>query len=341
MYDQGFRIAALKLYEHFCNMKLTAKALNIGIGTIWRWKNKGIANKERKKVSFPEALLSFVKLKLLHQNHLTQNDLKQLIKDAFNKDLSRQCIATILKILNMTRKRLRKRGYRKNNYSDRMQSFKEKINTTSLENIISIDEIGFDQRMLPLYGYSLKGTKALGNTHPSNRTRLNAIVAINNKGNIYFEIIQGSINASHFKDFILNIPCTEDDVLIMDNVSFHKTNDILETFKNKKLTPLFIPPYTPECNPIENIFSVVKNKYRKLATLKDYDQMDIVAESFYSVKASMFSKCFKKMQKFINITNFYNKENNNPLFSLLLLNHPIISFANVSLSFSFKYVTKI
>ena len=295
---KGFRIATL--YQHFGNMKLTANALKIGIGTVWRWKTKGIVKKERTKVPFSEALLCFVKAKLLHQNYLTQKELIQHIKEAFNTDLSRQCIATILRILNMTRKRLRKRGYKNNNYSERLNSFKNEINKTSLGNIISIDEIGFDQRMLPLYGYSLKGTKAIGNTHPSNRTRLNAIVAVNNQGNIYFEIIQGSINSSHFNDFVLNLPCTEDDVLIMDNVSFHKTKDVLDSFNRMKLTPLFIPSYTPECNPIENIFSVVKNTYRKLATLQNYDQADIVTESLYSVNVNMFPRCFERMKKFIN-----------------------------------------
>ena len=85
----------------------------------------------------------------------------------------------------------------------------------------------------------------------------------------------------------------------MDNVSFYKTKDVLDSFNKRKLTPLFIPPYTPECNPIENIFSVVKNTYRKLATQQNYDQTDIVTESLYSVNVNIFPRCFERMKKFI------------------------------------------
>lgn len=202
------------------------------------------------------------------------------------------------------------RGY---DYEDKLKNFKDQINKTDIADIISIDEIGFErlaakrqrlalraQRMLPLYGYSPKGTKAIGSTHPINRSRINAIVAINSKGEVYFETIEGSVKAYHFRGFIGRLLCIENDVLIMDNVSFHKSSIVCQAYQDKKVIPLWIPPYTPECNPIENFFSVVKNSYRKLATTKIYKQEDIISQSIYSVRKEIYKNCFDHMKKFIN-----------------------------------------
>jgi transposase len=49
----------------------------------------------------------------------------------------------------------------------------------------------------------------------------------------------------------------------MDNVAFHHSAETLRTVADKGFVPLFIPPYSPRVNAIENIFGVLKNKYRK------------------------------------------------------------------------------
>ena len=41
---------------------------------------------------------------------------------------------------------------------------------------------------------------------------------------------------------------------------------VIETIREKDFDSLYIPPYSPDCNPIENVFLVVKNKYRKMST---------------------------------------------------------------------------
>ena len=183
MYNQGFREATLVLYKYFKNMKKTAKALNIGIGTVWRWINNGIIPLKRHSTAneIPEVLKSFVKLKLEGNNSLTQTELKNLVLEHFQVNISRHCISKIIRLLGLSRKRLRKTGLtNKAKYEERMTLFKEGLETST--EIVSIDEIGFDQRMVPLYGYSQIGTKAIGFTHPTNRKRTNVIMAIDSLG---------------------------------------------------------------------------------------------------------------------------------------------------------------
>ena len=50
----------------------------------------------------------------------------------------------------------------------------------------------------------------------------------------------------------------------MDNVAFHKNRQLQEELSNRGISCLFIPPYSPRCNPIEEVFSVMKRRFRKL-----------------------------------------------------------------------------
>ena len=54
-------------------------------------------------------------------------------------------------------------------------------------------------------------------------------------------------------------------VIIIDNASFHKSNKIKEIIESYKCRLIFLPPYSPGFNPIEKYWSFLKNKLKKLA----------------------------------------------------------------------------
>ena len=49
----------------------------------------------------------------------------------------------------------------------------------------------------------------------------------------------------------------------MDNVSFHKSKDVIDIIDKTTNEAIFIPPYSPELNPIEEVFSVLKRNIAK------------------------------------------------------------------------------
>ena len=55
------------------------------------------------------------------------------------------------------------------------------------------------------------------------------------------------------------------DVVIMDNVAFHKSMRVEEIIKERGAWVLFLPPYSPDLNPIELVFSKLKALLRKMA----------------------------------------------------------------------------
>jgi transposase len=305
MYDREFRKAALRLYDYFGNMRQTAKALQIGVATIWRWVHTGIDQAVRiKKVQYTDAILSFLKTTIQNKNYLTQADLIVEIKANFGIVMSRQCVSQALSLIGVSRKRLRKRGFTKPyRLVEEMERFKKSYLRKPGNVVLSLDEIGFDQRMTPLYGYSAKGSKAICHTHPTIRKRVNAIVAIDNYGKSHHILIEGPVASDAFKEFIQQLPWPCGSTILMDNVSFHKTQCVRDVALLRGFNVIYTPPYSPDCNPIENIFSVLKNSYRKRVMELPNNLHDVVNACILALDHSTFSRCFLRMEKFIGLHN--------------------------------------
>ena len=75
----------------------------------------------------------------------------------------------------------------------------------------------------------------------------------------------------------------------MDNLYVHKTKEVKELYETLKITPLYNVPYSPETNPIEACFSIVKNYYNRkrlncLVNNTDFDRDATIDEAFGQVR---------------------------------------------------------
>ena len=77
--------------------------------------------------------------------------------------------------------------------------------------------------------------------------------------------IEGATNTEVFRVYIEKVllpTLSAGDVLVMDNLSAHKNKQTLELLKAAGVETLFLPPYSPDLNPIELMWSKVKNSLR-------------------------------------------------------------------------------
>jgi len=71
----------------------------------------------------------------------------------------------------------------------------------------------------------------------------------------------------------------ENSVIVMDNATFHKRSDTLQVIENAGHTALFLPPYSPDLNPIEQKWAQMKAMRKKLhCSIEQLFQI----ESFYA-----------------------------------------------------------
>lgn len=130
--------------------------------------------------------------------------------------------------------------------------------------VLSTDESSFDSNMAPLRGYSPCGVPLFVPMQRSTRKRVSLTLAVSHTGLEHWTIVPGSSNGALFMLFLHGIAHCPQRYVLMDNVSFHKSKAVSALLTSMGKIPLFVPPYSPEFNPIENIFSYTKADYRPL-----------------------------------------------------------------------------
>ena len=128
--------------------------------------------------------------------------------------------------------------------------------------IVYLDESGFEQDMPRAYGYSVKGKIAHGIHDWNVKRRTNAIGALLGASLIAVTLFDCTINTDIFYAWCkqLLIPVLPaNSVIVMDNASFHKREDIYKLIADAGHQLEFLPPYSPDLNPIENKWANVKD----------------------------------------------------------------------------------
>ena len=127
--------------------------------------------------------------------------------------------------------------------------------------IVYLDESGFAQCMPRLYGYAKVGSRCYGKHDWHARGRVNVIGAIIGAAFVTLSVFSCYINSDVFyawltQDLLPKI--SNEAVIVMDNASFHKREDMLDAIEQHGCTLEFLPPYSPDLNPIEKKWAQVK-----------------------------------------------------------------------------------
>nr|WP_231858718.1 IS630 family transposase [Xenorhabdus nematophila] len=132
--------------------------------------------------------------------------------------------------------------------------------------IAYLDESGFEQSMPRTHGYSLKGSRCFGLHDWQHKGRINAIGAIIKNTFVTLSLFAGTINANVFhawltQDLLPKLP--KGTVIVMDNAPFHKRGDTRQAITDHGCQLEWIPPYSPDLNPIENKWAETKTTRRR------------------------------------------------------------------------------
>lgn len=272
MHPIEYRLAVVKMYDFFGSMRKISKALNVSTASISRLcKRLHPLKWQSREPKILPAIESAIKIILFDHPCTSASDLRFQIRDRFGIDVSRQLVAlTLSKKMKYSWKRTRKRGPLKSSWScERVEEFKRDfINAYSRGVLSSWDESSFDQRCRPVYGYAPLGKQAIVRPPVLRVSHMHhsLLMGMHMDGSFHQSILTGSVKATHFKDFVLEAPFPPGTVLLLDNHSMHKTMIVREAVASKGYTVLHTPPYSPEYNPIELMFGVIKNSFYKLRT---------------------------------------------------------------------------
>lgn len=138
--------------------------------------------------------------------------------------------------------------------------------------IVYIDESGFSHDMPRTHGYSKKGQRCYGTHDWGAKGRTNAIGALIGATLLTVSLFESTINSEVFtawvqQDLIPKLP--EKSVVVMDNAAFHKHPEMQNALVTAGHTLLYLPPYSPDLNPIEKKWAQIKSFRRKLSCSLD------------------------------------------------------------------------
>ncbi len=122
--------------------------------------------------------------------------------------------------------------------------------------------------MTRLRGRAPVGERLIDKTPHGHWKTSTLIGALDRRGLRCSAVVDGPVNADVFAAFVDQVLAPElnrGDIVVMDNLSSHKNARIGRSIQARGATLIYLPPYSPDLNPIEMIFSKIKQTLRGLA----------------------------------------------------------------------------
>ena len=304
MYPKTLRKIVRDFYiRNKMSIRCISKIFQISKSTISRWiLNKNKETEKNNKYNYEEICLK-INLMIEKDCYIKLLDIHKKMKEEYNINISKTAIHNCIKKNKISYKRVCKKFYGKNKdeLKVKQEEFRKKIKKISNKNIICIDESGFMTNECPIYGYSKKGKKIIS-YEKSNPIKYSLLMAITNKGILEYEIHKENINGEKYFLFIRNkiLPYAKNKYILADNIGFHKSKKVIEEMKENKSKALFIPPYSPEFNSIENVFSIIKSKFRYAlsgSNNKKDESVKILKTIIEEMKNTNFENIYKNVKK--------------------------------------------
>ena len=164
-----------------------------------------------------------------------------------------------------------------------------------VDKLVFLDESGVNIDMVRRYGRA-KNKNRVNDYAPVNTPKKTTLVSsVRLDGTQAYEFFQGSLNGKNFLSYVKNtlIPTLKKgDIVVMDNLSCHKVKGVKEAIEEAGASVLYLPPYSPDFNPIKMMWSKMKTLLRNWKTDTPELLHSVIPDAFSSVSVSDISGWF-------------------------------------------------
>jgi transposase len=143
--------------------------------------------------------------------------------------------------------------------------FLDRIRTIPPEKLIFLDESGVTTSMTRLYGRARRGRRVHEATPGGHWKILTILGAMNLGGMLATMTVEAATDTDIFLAYLDEVLCPQlrpGDVVVMDNLSSHKVAGVRERLQERGADVLYLPPYSPDLNPIEKAWAKLKQRLR-------------------------------------------------------------------------------
>src|SRR5512132_1303101 len=136
------------------------------------------------------------------------------------------------------------------------------------EALVFIDETGTSTNMARLRGRAPRGERLVGKVPHGHWKTTTFVAALRSSALTAPCVIDGPMNGNAFLAYVEQIlapSLTPGDIVVLDNLSAHKVPGVREAIEAAGAKLFYLPPYSPDFNPIEQLFAKLKALLRKAA----------------------------------------------------------------------------
>jgi transposase len=148
------------------------------------------------------------------------------------------------------------------------QAWRERQPILAMERLIFIDETGAATNMVRRYGRSPRGLRVKGYAPNGHWKTTTFVAGLTSSGIIAPLVVDAPMNRAIFTQYVRQFLAPElgpGDIVVMDNLSSHKGVEVEAVIAMRGARLLFLPPYSPDLNPIEMAFAKLKTLLRTAA----------------------------------------------------------------------------
>jgi transposase len=167
-----------------------------------------------------------------------------------------------------------------------------------VEKLVFIDETWAATNMTRNYGRAPKGSRCIGSAPLGDWQTTTFVAALRHHQLTAPMVVDGPMDGELFLAWVEQFLCPTlhgGDIVILDNLSSHKVDGVRQAIAAAGAAVLYLPPYSPDLNPIEKLFSKLKTLLRKAAKRSTQDLWEQIGQLLLTISksecANYFASC--------------------------------------------------
>lgn len=166
-----------------------------------------------------------------------------------------------------------------------------------LERLVFVDESGFHTAMSRRYARAFSHQRAIGVMPRNHGRNYTLLCALGLAGPLAPLVLDGPVTGERFEFYIEHELCPvlrEGQVVVMDNLSSHHRASIRTLITARGCELMYLPPYSPDFNPIEWLFSLLKAVLRGDARRSVAELIQGIGQALETVSSLDFQSWFQR-----------------------------------------------
>ena len=157
------------------------------------------------------------------------------------------------------------------------------------DRLVFVDEMGSNTSLAPLYAWSRRGERALARVPRNWGANVTLLASMGAEGMGPCLAVEGATTREVFEAYLERVlapSLSPGQVVVMDNLSSHKGGRVREPVEGRGCELLYLPPYSPDLNPIEEAFAKLKTLLRKTGARTREALVEAMGRALDAVTAS-------------------------------------------------------